>query len=77
MDIDLSVRTEETPEDSVVPVYELPLSDDEILERENWEKEVEVEEAKRLQKEQARENALSKLAESSGLTQEELSALLG
>ena len=67
---------DETPEDSVVPVWLVPLSPEEEDERVKWE----IEEAERQAAEEIklakRESALAKL-EKLGITQEELSALLG
>ena len=67
---------DETPEDSVVPIWLVPLSPEEEDERIKWE----IEEAEKLEAEKIklakRESALAKL-EKLGITQEELSALLG
>lgn len=64
-----------TPEDSVVPVYLVPLTDEEIAEREQWA----VEQAEREAAEEARiaakETAKAKLAKL-GLTDEEVAALI-
>ena len=66
-----------TPADSVVPVYLVPLTEEELAEREQWALEAETKLAEEEAKALAKESAIAKLAESSGLTQEELSALLG
>lgn len=64
-----------TPDDSVVPVWLVPLTPEEEAEREQWA----VEQAEREQAEQekqaARESARSKLAKL-GLTDDEVAALL-
>ena len=69
-------RVEDTPEDSVVPIYQVTPTEEEILEREQLLaaqiEQANLEEAKKV----ARESALAKLA-AIGITQEELSALLG
>lgn len=63
-----------TPTDSVVPVYLVPLTKEELAERKQWAAEEEerqkVEEAKLA----AKETAKAKLAKL-GLTEEEISAL--
>lgn len=69
-----------TPADSVVPVYLVPLTEEELAEREQWaieaaEREA-AEEAKVAAKETAKETAKAKLA-ALGLTEEEVLALLG
>lgn len=67
---------DETPEDSIVPIWLVPLSPEEEYERIKWE----IEETEKLEAEKIklakRESALAKL-ENLGITQEELSALLG
>lgn len=64
-----------TPEDSVVPVYLVPLTPEEEAEREQWA----IEQAEREQAEAdraaLRESALAKLAKL-GLTEEELATLV-
>ena len=76
MEKDERVRIEETPEDSVVPVYHMPLTSEEEAHRETLVLEHIENEELTLQKEIAKESALTKL-EKLGITQEELSALLG
>lgn len=63
-----------TPEDSVVPVYLVPLIPEEQAERERWAKEDLERELQIKNKETARASALKKLAKL-GLTEEELQAL--
>lgn len=69
-----------TPEDSVVPIYLVPLTPEQEAEREAEFEAQEQEKAQREleaeQKEQARLSALAKL-ESLGLTEDELKALIG
>lgn len=62
-----------TPEDSVVPVFLVPLTEAEKAERAAWAKEQEEREAAEAAKEEARESALAKLAKL-GLTVEEIEA---
>lgn len=69
-----------TPADSVVPVYLVPLTEEELAEREQWaieaaEREA-AEEAKAEAKAEAKLAALAKL-EALGLTEAEVAALLG
>ena len=65
-----------TPEDSVVPVYLVPLTPDEEAEREQWA----LDQVERVAAEEAqlaaRDSARAKLA-ALGLTEEEVVALLG
>ena len=68
-----------TPEDSIVPIYLVPLTEEELVERERQVAEAENE---RLAMEEAasakaiaKESAIAKLA-ALGLTEEEVSALL-
>lgn len=65
-----------TPEDSVVPVYLVPLTPEEEAEREAWALEEAEREAEALAKEAAKESARAKLA-ALGLTPEEGVALIG
>lgn len=69
-----------TPEDSVVPVYLIPPTEEEIAEREAAQAEREAEEAARLEQEAATEtaraSALKKLAKL-GLTENEAKAVIG
>lgn len=69
-----------TPEDSVVPVYLIPLTDEEIAQREAENAEREAAETAKLEQEAAAESAkasaLKKLAKL-GLTQEEAKAVIG
>ena len=69
-------RIEDTPEDSVVPVYQVIPTEEEILDRETLLAEQEARFAEEEAKRVARESALAKLAVI-GITEEELSALLG
>ena len=65
-----------TPNDSVVPIYLVPLTKEEIEER----KQLEIQNQQRKQEEQGREeartSALNKLAKL-GLTEEEVKAIIG
>ena len=65
-----------TPADSVVPVYFVPLTEEELAEREQWAIEAAEREAAELAKVAAKEAALKKLAKL-GLTEEEITALIG
>ena len=65
-----------TPEDSVVPVYLIPLTPEEETEREQWAEEQAAREAAEAQKVADREAALSKLKKL-GLTDDEVAALVG
>lgn len=64
-----------TPEDSVVPVYLVPLTEEEIAEREQWAIEAEERAAAEEAKVAAKETAKAKLA-ALGLTDEEVTALI-
>lgn len=64
-----------TPPDSFGPVYLVPLTEEELAEREQWALEAAAKEAEEAAKVVARENAIAKLAKL-GLTEEEVSALL-
>jgi len=63
-----------TPEDSIVPVYLVPLTPEEEAEREAWAVEQAEREAAEQAKQEARASALEKLAKL-GLTQDEVAAL--
>lgn len=65
-----------TPADSVVPVYLVPLTEEELAEREQWAIEAAEREAAELAKVAAKEAAIAKLAKL-GLTEAEVQALLG
>ena len=65
-----------TPADSVVPVYLVPLTEEELAEREQWAIEAAEREAAEEAKVLAKEAALAKLAKL-GLTEAELAALIG
>ena len=65
-----------TPADSVVPVYLVPLTEEELAEREQWALEAEAKLAEEEAKAAVKATAVAKLA-ALGLTEEELSALLG
>lgn len=65
-----------TPEDSVVPVFLVPLTDEENAEREQLEIESQSQEQAILDRIAAKESALSKLA-ALGLTEEEAKAIVG
>ena len=65
-----------TPADSVVPVYLVPLTEEELAEREQWTIEEAEREAAEEAKVLAKEAALAKLAKL-GLTEAELAALIG
>lgn len=64
-----------TPEDSVVPVYLIPLTPEEEAERERFAEEQLEREAAEEAKVAARESALAKLAKL-GLTEEEVASLI-
>lgn len=69
-----------TPEDSVVPVYLVPLTTEELAEREQFAQEEEARRAESIDAENARQEArntaLIKLA-ALGLTEEEARAVIG
>ena len=65
-----------TPADSVVPVYLVPLTEEELAEREQWAAEAAEHELAEEAKIQAKESALAKLAKL-GLTEEEARAVIG
>lgn len=65
-----------TPEDSVVPVYRVELSEDEITTMQKAELEMIRQEEERLEKENARQSAIEKLSKL-GLTEEEAKAVIG
>ena len=65
-----------TPEDSVVPIYLLKLSDQQIAERKQWQLENEQRQQEEQAKEAAKISALEKLAKL-GLTEEEAKAIIG
>ena len=62
-----------TPEDSVVPVYLVPLTSEEEAERESW---VATAEAEAQAKESLHQSALAKL-QKLGLTEDEAKAIVG
>ena len=62
-----------TPEDSVVPVYLVPLTPEEQAEREQWVIEQAEREAAETARVEARESAMAKLAKL-GLTVDEINA---
>lgn len=65
-----------TPEDSVVPVYLVPLTDDEIAEREQSAAEMQKQQREAEQaRAAARESAIAKLIKL-GLTEDEVTALV-
>lgn len=65
-----------TPEDSVVPVYLVPLTPEEEAERKQWAKEAKQREKDEAAKVEAKASAVEKLA-ALGLTELEVQALLG
>lgn len=65
-----------TPEDSVVPIYLVPLTPEEEAEREQWAIEAAEREAAEAAKVDAKQSALAKLA-LLGLTEEEARAVIG
>lgn len=65
-----------TPEDSVVPIYLIPLTPEEEAEREQWAIEAAEREAAEEAKVSAKQSALAKLA-LLGLTEEEAKAVIG
>ena len=64
-----------TPADSVVPVYLVPLTEEELAEREQWAIEAAEREAAEEAKAEAKVAAIAKLA-ALGLTEDELAALI-
>lgn len=64
-----------TPEDSVVPVYLVPLTEEELAERETWAAEQAQREAAEQARLDAKETAKAKLAKL-GLTDDEVAALI-
>jgi hypothetical protein len=64
-----------TPGDSVVPVYLVPLTEEELAERETWANEAEQRAAAEEAALAAKETAKAKLAKL-GLTDEEVAALI-
>lgn len=65
-----------TPEDSVVPIYLVPLTPEEEAERTRWAKEAEQREKDEAAKVDAKASAISKLS-ALGLTEEEAKAVIG
>ena len=65
-----------TPEDSIVPIYLVPLTNEEQINRDEWNEYILSRDLEFEKKEEAKISALAKL-EKLGITQEELSALLG
>ena len=65
-----------TPEDSVIPVYLIPLTPEEEAERAQWAKDEQERQAAIQAKEDARQSALEKLAKL-GLTEDEAKAIAG
>lgn len=65
-----------TPDDSVVPVYLVPLSEDTLREQEQWALIVAEQEAEQTRKEEVKQSALAKLSKL-GLTEEEAHAIIG
>ena len=65
-----------TPEDSVVPVYLVPLTEEELAEREQWAEEALQQEINEQAKLDAKASALLKLS-ALGLTEEEARAIIG
>jgi hypothetical protein len=68
--------TEITPEDSVSPIYLVPLTEEEIAEQEKWAAEETSRQAEEQAAAAAKESALAKLAKL-GLTEEEARAVIG
>lgn len=65
-----------TPADSVVPVYLIPPTEEELAEREAWAAEAKQREAEKQARIAAKESAIAKLAKL-GLTEEEAKAVIG
>lgn len=65
-----------TPADSVVPVYLIPLTDDELAQREQLLLEQIKQDSEKAEKLSIKETAISKLT-SLGLTEEEVLAIIG
>lgn len=78
--MDIDNAEEITPEGSVAPVYLVPLTEEEILQREEqyqkFLKQEQEEEAEKIKKEQDLEAAIQKLAKL-GLTEDEAKAIAG
>lgn len=72
----MDTTNEITPEESVVPVYQIPMTAEEIAASE-YGYQLELAEQQRIeQMQQARQTAIAKL-EAIGLTTEEITALIG
>lgn len=65
-----------TPADSVVPVYLVPLTDEEIAEREQWAAEAAQREIDEAEKATKRESVLAAIAKATGLTKEDIADAL-
>jgi len=72
----MDTTNEITPEESVVPVYQIPMTAEEIASIE-YAAQLQLAEEQRIeQQQQARQTAIAKL-EAIGLTTEEITALIG
>lgn len=67
---------EDLTENSSVPIYTAPISEEELLERAKWEQEAADLELAREAKEAAKVSAVAKLAKL-GLTEDEAKAIVG
>jgi len=65
-----------TPDDSVVPIYLVPLTPEEEAERTQWAKDAETQQAAETAQAALKESALAKLAKL-GLTEDEAKAVIG
>lgn len=65
-----------TPADSVVPVYLVPMTEEELAERQQWVREAEQREKEEQDSIAAKESAMIKLA-ALGLTDDEIKAIIG
>lgn len=72
----MDTTNEITPQDSVVPVYSIPMTVEEITASEYNRELLFLEEQRIAEQVQARQSAIGKL-ESIGLTTEEINALIG
>jgi hypothetical protein len=64
-----------TPQDSIVPIYLVPLTEEEEAERAQWAQEQADREAAEEAKKEARQSALGKLA-ALGLTEDEIQSFI-
>ena len=65
-----------TPADSVVPVYLVPLTEEELAEREQWAVEAAQREIDEAEKATKRESVLAAIAKATGLNKEDIADAL-